>query len=50
MIFKSQIYDLSQRVLVEKMKNELELPVDCPKAIPEGIIERFRRWHEAHPL
>ena len=50
MIFKSQIYDLSQKALVEKMKNELGLPVDCPRAIPDGILERFKRWHEANPL
>lgn len=49
MIFKSQIYDLSQKALVEKMKNELGLPVDCPRAIPDGILERFKRWHEAPP-
>jgi hypothetical protein len=50
MIFETQIYDLSQRVLVEKMKSELGLPADCPRAIPDGILERFRRWHEAHPM
>jgi hypothetical protein len=49
MPFKSQIYDLSQKALVEKMKKELGLPVDCPRAIPDGILERFRLWHEAHP-
>ena len=50
MVFKSQIYDLSQKALVETMKSELGLPVDCPRAIPDGILERFKRWHEAHPL
>jgi hypothetical protein len=50
LIFKSQIYDLSQKALVDKLKNELGLPADCPRAIPDGILERFRRWHEAHLL
>jgi len=50
MLFKSQIYDLSQKALVEKMKTELGLHVDCPRAIPEGILDRFKRWHEAHPV
>lgn len=45
MIFKSQIYDLSQRPLVEKIKDELGLPADCPRAIPDGILERFKNWH-----
>lgn len=47
MIFEKQIYDLSQKALVEKITKELGLSADCPRAIPEGILERFRRWHEA---
>lgn len=50
MVFKSQIYDLSQKALVEKMKTELGLPADCPRAIPEGILDRFKTWHEALPM
>ena len=46
LIFVSQIYELSQAKLVERLKKELSLPVDCPKAIPDGIMERFARWHE----
>jgi len=46
MIFGSQIYELSQMNLVERLKNELELPVDCPKAVPDGIFKRFVDWHE----
>lgn len=44
LIFGSQIYDVSQRELVERMRNELGLPVDCPTAIPSGIIDRFENW------
>lgn len=50
MPFKSHIYDLSQKALVEKIKTELGLPADCPRAIPDGILERFKRWHDVHPL
>lgn len=46
MIFETQIYPFGQRSLVEKIKEVLGLPVDCPRAIPEGIIDRFLRWHE----
>ena len=50
LIFESQIYELSQARLVERLKAELGLPVDCPKAIPDGILERFARWHERKKL
>jgi hypothetical protein len=46
MIFGSQIYELSQSKLVKRLREELGLPVDCPKAIPDGILERFVNWHE----
>jgi hypothetical protein len=46
LIFGSQIYELSQAKLVERLKTELGLPVDCPRAIPDGILERFAKWHE----
>jgi len=46
MIFRSQIYELSQEKLVGQLKNELGLPVDCPKTIPDGILMRFVNWHE----
>jgi len=45
MIFECQIYELSQVDLVQKIKTKLGLPVDCPQAIPEGIILRFNKWH-----
>jgi len=46
MIFVSQIYELSQKKLVDCIKKDLGLPVDCPTAIPDGILERFVSWHE----
>ena len=45
MIFVAQIYEMSQAKLVETLKTGLVLPVDCPKAIPEGILKRFENWH-----
>ncbi len=44
LIFETQIYELSQEELVEKMK-KIGLPVICSKAIPDGIIARFEKWH-----
>ncbi len=45
MIFETQIYPFGLDDLVEEIKRVLKLPVDCPKAIPEGIIQRFLKWH-----
>ncbi len=46
LIFETQIYELSQEKLVEKIRKNLELPVICSKAIPNGIIDRFDKWHK----
>ncbi len=48
LLFGYQIYELSQAKLVAAIRRELGLPVDCPRAIPEGIINRFARWHGRH--
>lgn len=45
MIFVAQVYPFGQQELVQRITGTLGLPADCPKAIPEGIIERFARWH-----
>jgi len=45
LIFETQIYELSQELLVKKIRDVLGLPVICSKAIPDGIIDRFERWH-----
>ena len=46
LIFETQIYELGQQALVNKIKDVLGLPVICSKAIPDGMIDRFVRWHE----
>ncbi len=48
LIFETQIYELSQLKLVERIKKVLDMPVICSKSIPEGIIDRFDRWHRKH--
>lgn len=50
LIYESQIYELSQENLVKKIKENLGLPVDCPKSIPDGIIKRFDNWHKRQIL
>lgn len=46
MIYEAQIYPFGQTALVKRIRNVLGLTVDCPRAIPEGIIKRFIGWHE----
>jgi hypothetical protein len=45
MIFETEIFPFAQEELVRRIKQTLALPADCPKAIPDGIIDRFIRWH-----
>jgi hypothetical protein len=46
MIFVAQIYPFGHRDLVKRIKETLGLEADCPRAIPDGIIDRFMRWHD----
>lgn len=46
LIFETQIYELGQVALVQEIKATLGLPVICSRAIPDGIIDRFIKWHE----
>jgi hypothetical protein len=46
LLFETQIYELGQVELVERIREVTGLPVICTKSIPDGIIDRFERWHE----
>lgn len=46
LIFETQIYELGQVELVKKIKDIVGLPVICTSAIPDGIIDRFEKWHQ----
>jgi hypothetical protein len=45
LIYETQVYPFGHDDLVRRIKTVLGMPVDCPRAIPDGIIERFIRWH-----
>ena len=45
-IFVAQIYPFGMEDLVDRIKETLELPVDSPLAIPDGIIDRFIKVHD----
>lgn len=46
LIFEMQIYPFGYRELVNKIRKVLDMPVDFPNTIPEGIIKRFVSWHK----
>lgn len=46
MILKYQLYPWTHRDLAGRIARELNLPVDAPRALADGTMERFLRWHE----
>jgi len=49
LIMKWQLYPYTHRELAKRVKAELRLPVDAPKALEEGTMARFERWHRENP-
>lgn len=45
LVFEAQIYPFGSKELVKDIREVLGLKVDCPRAIPSGIIDRFMKWH-----
>ena len=45
LILKYQLYPWAHRELARTIRDELGLPVDTPKALEDGTIDRFMRWH-----
>lgn len=45
LIMKWQLYPYTHRDLARRVKTELGLPVDAPKALEDGTIARFEKWH-----
>lgn len=46
LILKYQLYPWTHRELAKAVKSGLGLPVDAPRALEEGTMRRFVRWHE----
>lgn len=46
LILKYQLYPWAHRDLAHRVKRELGLPVDAPRALESGTMERFLRWHK----
>jgi hypothetical protein len=45
MILKYQLYPWTHADLAKRVARELELPVDSPRALADGTMDRFVRWH-----
>jgi hypothetical protein len=44
LVFKYQLYPQGHEELVERVREELGLPVDCPTRIYDGTVLRFLHW------
>jgi hypothetical protein len=49
LVFKYQLYPFGYRALAKRVRSELGLPVDCPRNIHTGTVQRFLTWHLRHP-
>jgi hypothetical protein len=45
MIMKYQLYPWTHAELARKVARDLTLPIDAPKALAEGTMIRFEKWH-----
>jgi hypothetical protein len=45
LILKYQLYPWAHRDVAERVARELGLPVDAPRSLEKGTMERFERWH-----
>jgi len=50
MILKYQLYPWTHAELAKRVANELGLPVDAPRMLAEGTMDRFVNWHEKRRL
>lgn len=46
LILKYQLYPWAHKALARTVKERFGLPVDTPRALAEGTIDRFVHWHE----
>jgi hypothetical protein len=47
LILKYQLYPWTHKDIATRVSKSLGLPVDAPKALAEGTMRRFLRWHES---
>ena len=45
LLFVARVHPFGHEALVNDINEHLEMEADCPKAIPDGIIDRFMKKH-----
>jgi hypothetical protein len=45
MIMRYQLYPWTHADLARRVARELDLPVDAPRALADGTMDRFLKWH-----
>lgn len=45
LILKYQLYPWTHQELAKRVKQQLNLPVDAPRFLYEGTMDRFLNWH-----
>lgn len=45
LIMEHQLYPISHKKFADEIRNNLKLPVDAPKALKDGTMERFMKLH-----
>lgn len=46
LILRHQLYPLSHKAFADEVRSRLGLPVDAPRALYDGTMRRFEKWHE----
>jgi hypothetical protein len=46
LILEYQLYPLSHKSFADEVRTRLQLPVDAPRALYDGTMQRFVSWHE----
>jgi hypothetical protein len=46
LVLKYQLYPWTHKELARRVARELGLPVDAPRALEEGTMNRFLKWHQ----
>jgi hypothetical protein len=49
LITKWQLYPYTHKELARRVRTEFHLPVDAPRALADGTMARFEKWHQANP-
>ena len=44
-----QLYPFGYEAFAEEIHERLGLPVDCPRAIEAGTVQRLLNWHSRQP-